>query len=502
MSSISRSQLNSEHATLTFLLWSKYHELFKRQLHVEHSLGDGYYCTDLEGAEITDEMTKTLSVAIEQVLNSDAPIELVWIDRDELMDRFIAEGHTDKVAILKTLLCDRVLCIKCGEMIDYTFEKMSTDKDRLKLFEIRKYAEGMILRFPMISDPHSLAEWIDPCVLMKMFREFKDWAKLLKIEYVGQLNTFVYNQKIDQIKWIAEGLHDKKLSQIAASLCANFEKKRVVTIAGPSSSNKTTFAKRLEIALQVNGYGALVIGMDNFYRNICEIPFGPDGLQDLEHISAIDTELLADRVHALLRGETVPERRFIFQTGKGVDVGGKGLTLGPKSFLILEGIHGLNPTLLEAFGKDIVTPIYVSAMTPLNIDCNHRFPTSDLRLIRRLIRDYQFRGYSPRKTLGRWTSVRIGEEKNIFPYQQNAELFFNSSLVYELPVLAVMGKALLAEGTIPEKGEDPESAAAKEITQEARRLLGMLNMFYPVSTDCVPHISCIREFIGGSDLDY
>jgi uridine kinase len=354
----------------------------------------------------------------------------------------------------------------------------------------------------MISDPHALAPWVDPRVLLQMFREFKEWAKLLNVEYVGQLNALVAGGGIDHLKWIAEALHDKKFSTIAEHLCRNFKQKRIVTIAGPSSSNKTTFAKRLQIALQVNGYDAVVIGMDDYYRNHSEIPFGPDGLQDLEHISALDTKLLAERVHALLRGESVPQRRYGFQVGKGVDIQEKPLQLGPKNFLVLEGIHGLNPTLLEAFGTDLVTPIYVSAMTPVSIDCNHRFPTSDLRLIRRLIRDFKYRAYSPRKTIIRWTSVRVGEEKNIFPYQQNAELFFNSSLVYELPVLAVVGKGLLADASLPEPGEDPDSPQAAEVTREVRRLLVMLNFFYPLSADGVPSISCIREFIGGSDLEY
>jgi uridine kinase len=499
---ISRPELNSEHATLTFLLWGKYYELFERRLHVEHSLGDGYYCTDLLGQPITAEITTALSVAVRAVLTGDEPIELISVPRDALIARFQAAGLDDKMAVLKTHLSDSVPCIKCGDLMDYRFEPMSIDKARLQIFEIRQYAEGLILRFPMISDPYALAEWVDPRVLMQMFREFKEWAKLLQVEYVGQLNDLIYQRKIDHIKWVAEGLHDKKFSVIAEHLCANFRRKRVVTIAGPSSSNKTTFANRLAIALQVNGYDATIIGMDDFYRDACDIPFGPDGLQDFEDIAAINTELLASRVHALLDGESVPRRHFGFQSGKGKDDERERHMLGPKSFLILEGIHGLNPALLKAFGEDLVTPIYISAMTPLNIDCNHRFPTSDLRLIRRIVRDFQFRGYSPRKTLARWTSVRIGEEKHIFPYQQNAELFFNSSLVYELPVLSIYGKGLLAEATVPEKGEDPDSPQAKEITQEARRLLGMLNFFYPISLECVPHISCIREFIGGSDLKY
>lgn len=499
---VTRSQLNAEHATLTFLTWSQYHKLFNRSLKVEHSLGDGYYCTDLLGQPMADDMIEKLSMAVKAILDSDTPIEFVSKPRDELIEMFKKQGMDDKVGVLKTWQDEYIPCIRCGDMIDYTLEKMSTDKERLKIFEIRQYADGLVLRFPMLTNCNALNEWKDPDVLLSMFQEYKGWAKLLQVDYVSKLNEFIYKREIDDIKWVAEGLHDKKLTSMADYLVKNFEQKRIVTIAGPSSSNKTTFAKRLAIALRVNGYTSTVMEMDDFYKDRDDIPFGPDGMQDFEHISAINTDVLAERVSKLLAGEAVPRRKFDFTSGKGIDNYEQMMVLSPQSFLILEGIHGLNPMLLEKFGRDRVTPIYISALTPLNIDCNHRFPTSDLRLIRRMIRDYRYRGYSPRKTLARWTSVRMGEERNIFPYQQNAELFFNSSLVYELPVLSIYGKSLLAEATMVGEDEQAESESAKEISQEARRLLGLLNFFYPVSIEVVPHISCIREFVGGSDLKY
>lgn len=502
MSKISRAQLSSEHATITFLVWSQYHRLSNRSLRVEHSLGDGYYCTDSKKEAISEEMIKSVSDAVNAILNGDSEIEFVSLEREKLIEKFQKMNLEDKVGVLKTWQDEFIPCVKCGEFIDYTFEPMSTDKERLKLFEIRKYAEGLVIRFPTLLNPNVLGEWKDPSALLGMFNEYNEWAKLLRVDDVAKLNKFIYKRKIDDVKWVAEGLHEKKLSKIAEYLVNNFEKKRIVTIAGPSSSNKTTFAKRLAIALRVCGYKSTVIEMDDYYKNRCDIPFGPDGLQDFEHISAINVDLLSERVAMLLRGESIPKHKFDFQSGLGIDSKTEMITLKPKNFLILEGIHGLNPYLLEKFGRDLVTPIYVSALTPLNIDSNHRFPTSDLRLIRRMIRDYRYRGYSPRKTLARWTSVRMGEERNIFPYQQNAELFFNSALVYELPVLSIYGKSLLSEATIPEPDEDTESQQSKDISSEARRLLGMLNLFYPVSLEVVPHISCIREFIGGSDLKY
>jgi uridine kinase len=499
---VSRSQLNAEHATLTFLVWAQYREIFGRSLKVEHSVGDGFFCVDMQDQVITVEVVQKLRAGVKSVLESDVDIEFVSVLRDDLIKTCREYGLNDKIGVLKTWLDDYIPCIKCGNVIDYVLEKMSTDKSRLRIFDLQPYGEGLVIRFPMLTNPWELNPWTDPKFHLELFDEYKNWAKLIQVDCVARLNQIIYTHQIKDLKWVAEGLHDKKLSKIAEELVANFHERPIVTIAGPSSSNKTTFSKRLAIALRVNGFQSLVVGMDDFYKDRDDIPYGPDGMQDFEHVSALNTKVLGERVAALLRGESVPTRRFDFPSGKGIDDPGVMEKLGPNTFLILEGIHGLNPELLNAFGADKVTPIYVSALTPLNIDCNHRFPTSDLRLIRRMIRDYQFRGYSPRKTLSRWTSVRIGEERNIFPYQQNAKLFFNSSLVYELPVLSIYGKGLLAEATMPEPGEVADSPQALEISQEARRLLGLLNFFYPVAIETVPHISCIREFVGGSDLDY
>ena len=500
---IRRSRLLAEHATLSFLLFRAYWTNFKRQLKIEHSLGDGLYCTDLNGAKpITQEMCDKLTASIKDTLESEMPIEFPTVKRDFLLDIYVKTGQNDKVGILKSSQDEYITCIKCGDFLDYMIEPGSSDKERLKIFEIRPYADGLVIRYPTWWRPDSVGEFDDPQVLHDMFKEYSEWAKLINCEYVAHLNDMIYRRKIDDIKWVAEGLHEQKFAQIADKLAAGYPQKKIVTIAGPSSSNKTTFAKRLSIALRVLGFTSIVIGMDDYFRDNSEIPFGPDGLQDFEDISALNVTLLGERIRKLSAGERIPERKFVFQTGKGVDTE-KYIELPKNAFLILEGIHGLNPALLDALGgKEKVCPIYVSALTPVNIDCNHRFPTSSLRLIRRMVRDYRFRGHSPRDTLRRWASVRRGEEKNIFPYQANAELFFNSALVYELPVLAIFGKGLLAEASMPGDDEDPNSPEAEEITKEALRLQSLLNYFYPVSIEVVPHISCIREFVGGSYMKY
>jgi uridine kinase len=500
---ITRAQIISERATLQFIAWTQYNSLFNSFLKVEHSLGDAIYCTDLKGKKITDEMCKEFQDSMMSVLNSDDEIQFVQLPREQIIEHFIALEMQDKVGILKTWQEEMIPCIKLNDSIDYVIEPMSTNKERLKIFEIRRYMEGLVIRFPTLSYPTELKEWKDPIVTLKMFSEYHEWAELIGVNYVSMLNDVIYKGKINDIKWVAEGLHDNKLAQIADKLCENFVNgKKIVTIAGPSSSNKTTFAKRLAIALRVNGYQSLVIEMDDFYKDNKDIIPGPDGLQDFESIDALNIPILVDRATKLANGEEVLRRKFNFKQGVGYDVEDEKLKLQDRTFLIMEGIHGLNPQLLDALGRDKVTPVYVSAVTPINVDCNHRFPTSDLRLIRRMVRDYRYRGYSPRKTLSRWTSVRKGEEKNIFPYQANAELFFNSALVYELPVLSIYGKGLLSEATLPDSNEDPNSPEAIAISEEARRLLNLLNLFYPVSIEIVPHISCIREFVGGSDLKY
>jgi uridine kinase len=497
------SQLLAEQATHSFLLTYQYFALTGRRLKIGPSLGDGVYAYDLLGEPIPPDLCEKLTAGILQLLSGSVPLELVPLRRDVLLQHFTRGGYSDKVGVLKSWQKEEIPCLRVGDYIDFTIEPVSTDLNRLKLFEVRPYRAGIVQRYPRGLDPWAIGTWHDPQVLHDMFAEYAAWVKLLNCSTVAELNDIIYRRKIDELKWVAEGLHDQKFVELAEYLAARVAAKRIVTIAGPSSSNKTTFAKRLAIGLRVHGFDSLVIEMDDYFQDADAIPFGPDGIQDFEHISAMNTEVLGDRVRRLLAGETIPSRRFNFPKGKGEDNPKKPLTLPAQGFLIIEGIHGMNPLMLEAIGgKDKVCPIYVSALTPVSIDSNHRFPTTSLRLIRRMVRDYHFRGQSPRMTLQRWNSVRRGEEMNIFPYQANAELFFNSALVYELPVLATFAKGLLAEASFPAEDENPESVQAQEVSREALRLQGLLSFFYPIAVEVVPHISALREFIGGSDLEY
>lgn len=497
-----RVQQNAARASLTFILVNIYEKLYHRSLKVAHSLGDGLYCIDLDKIEITEEMLNEIKAEFDNFMKNNHTIEIVKVPRFDLLKKFKEENREDKIGVLKTISDNMVPCIKCGGFVDYMLEPVICDLSKINAYGFVLYNKGLVLRTPTLTSKGELGEWIDPSAQLEMFHEYTQWAELIGVDNVAKLNEAIYKRQYYDLKWVCEGLHQRKLSKIASALVSGYPKKKIVTIAGPSSSNKTTFAKRLDIALRVCGYHSIVIEMDDYFLNRDDTPFGPDGLRNFESITALNVALLSERVHKLINGESIPRRRYDFKSGVGVDYPEQQIKLSNNCFLILEGIHGLNPELLSHLGRDEVTPIYVSPLTPLSIDNSHRFPTTDLRLIRRIIRDHKYRGFSARKTIRRWTSVRIGEEQNIFPYQGNAEMFFNSSLVYELPVLSIFARSLLAEATLPEENEDPDDPMTKEITREAKRLLGLANLFYAIPLQDVPHISCIREFTGGSDLKY
>lgn len=497
-----RRKLSAEHASLLFMLSAAYANLYDATIKIEHSLGDGVYCIDLEGHQIDDQVINEVKNKLNEMLSNDIPIEFQMVGRTELLKFFQDLKRDDKVGVLKAWQDHFIPCVTFDGYIDYKLEEMSTDKERLKIFDIIKYDDGLIIRYPTMMNPNSIPEWKDRPVLHAIFKETAEWANILRADNCAQLNEAIYTKRIEQLRMINEGLHEKKIAQISHHLVDNFHKKRVVTIAGASSSNKTTFAKRLCIHLKVAGYGATLIEMDDYFQDGHKIPVDKSGKKDLEHISAMNVSLLAERVHKLLAGESIPVRKYNFPKAIGEDDPNKKFNLPEKNFLILEGIHGLNPELLEHIGKDIAIPLYVCALTPIHIDNNYRFTTSDLRLIRRCIRDHNYRGCSVRWTLKTWTTVRVGEERNIFPYHENAEMFFNSALLYELNALSIKGRVIFSHATFPDPNEDSKSDESKFITSEAQRLLSLLNLFYPLSSEKISRISTIREFIGGSDFKY
>ncbi|MBC8214716.1 MAG: nucleoside kinase [Candidatus Marinimicrobia bacterium] len=485
------SKLSENQATLAFLLSSAYRELFSPSfLIIEHSFADGLFCHSNSWDPISEQDVSALSLKIREYLNNSQAIELTSLPLAEILSFFTKTGFQNKSKNLKKWQVDPVPVIKFGDKLDYRIQPMATDKNALQEFEIRKYNNGLLLRFPTIANPINIPKFKDCPNLFSIIEEFEQWGNILGIESIPNLNDHINKNGIKELVWISEGLHEKKISHIADRLAIGFPKKRVVIIAGPSSSGKTTFAKRLNIQLKVNGFKTHQISMDDYFLSREEIPVDENGFQDFEAFSVLDKKLLSERINLLLGGDRIPVRKFNYDVGGGSDTD-KFIEIGENDFVILEGIHGLNPKLTSLIADGQVQRIYVSAITQLIIDSDHRVSTSDNRLLRRMVRDIQFRGYSPEETLERWNSVRIGEEQNIFPFQEKADFLFNSALAYELPVLSSYALPLL-------KSVSSDFSLFKDV----ERLKTLLEFFEPLNGEIVPGISILREFIGSSEFNY
>jgi uridine kinase len=493
VTSMTLQSLSSERETLSFLVCSQYEKLFSRRLKFIHSFHAAFYYEDFESHAISESTTAALSSALIAILATDVPIEFVSLPRAELFHHYA--DRPDKLALLKCWQTEAVSCIRCDGRLDLVFAPHSNDKQRLQLFELLPFQTGIVLRFPCLTSPSAIPPWNPPAILSRVIAAYRETKRALAVETVADLNRLIYDGKIAQTVAQVESLHERQLADLATAVAAGFPAKRVITICGASSSNKTTFAHRLAAALRAIGHDSVVIGMDDYFLDARDIPFEADGMQDWEAVTCLNFPVLGERLEALLAGKTIPRRRLNWITEIGEDHPTETMTLGPNAVLIIEGIHGLNPRVLEILGRERVTPIYLQSTCPINLDDTHRFPASDLRLLRRLIRDFLFRATPPLDTYLRWTSVRLGEMKNIFPFMENAQLFFNSASVHEVAVLAAMGLALSKEGTLA-KAEGQELGVA-----DAFRMQRLLNFFYPVSSELIPKNSFVREFIGGLELE-
>jgi len=471
-----------DQATLSFLLSAACHELFpNRILFIEHSLSDGYYCHFGSGSRIEEKEKNLISKKMDEYLYGDIEIKLEETPKQELINTFKSENRRDKLALLEIWQVDPVPTIRFGDFLDYRFEPMTTNKAILGSKELRLYDIGFLLRFSKTIGRKRVDSFVDAPKLYKIIQEHETWGKILGVSNIGELNELIKTGEIDEMIWVAEGLHEKKISQIADSLCGESKEKRVILIAGPSASGKTKFSKRLGIQLKVNGYSTLPISMDDYYLNREEIPDGK-----FENINSLNVDLLSEHLDCLLNGKAIPERKFEFASGKGYYTGNK-IEVSPDMLIVLEGIHGLNPVFANRIGINRLQQIYVSALTQLNVDNEHRVSTADNRLLRRLVRDEMYRGYSADDVLSQWKHVRSGEEENIFPYQEEADYLFNSSLVFEIPVLATQA--------LPHLEEIQRSS---ENYQTAQRLLMFLSFFIQISPEHIPETSILREFIGSN----
>ncbi len=460
----------------------------KAELVVGQSLGNCYHYQvkgefpELEG----------MALAIDERMTEirDEPRTFVrhTVTIEELESYFRREGRYDKLDLLSTRRSSTVHTISCGDFIDIAHGPYAPDTSCLPTFGVLSFGDGLVLRFPRRSDRQNLPRFMPRELLFKTYVETRHWQELLGVQRVGQLNRICLEGNVRHVVRVAEGLHEKKISRIADDICARSPEIKLVTIAGPSSSGKTTFSKRLGIQLQVNGVEPVALSLDNYYVNRSETPLDEDGQHDFESIEAIDLPLFHDQLLALLEGREVRPPRFDFVSGLRVpEREWAPMQLKEGQVLVIEGIHGLNPRLTSSISKDRIFRIYVSALSQLAIDDHNRIFTSDARLIRRIVRDHLFRGFTAERTLDMWERVRRGEGKWIFPFQEQADVMFDSALVYEPAVLKVFAERFLLQ--VPR---------TSPTYTEAYRLLKGLSMLVPVFPDEVPHTSLLREFIGGS----
>ena len=475
--------------TLVFLLAKAFNELFApRQIVIEHSFSDGLFCHEASWEEITEEEISQLEKLLNDWVSDPTLVELEKHSKESIMEKLILMDSKSKIELLNQWGVDPVPVIRFGQHWDLQIGSAETNKSLLNVFSLIKYNDGFLFR--VFNSEKGKTPFKDQPKLFSIIEEHEQWGSILGVSTIREINEFIRAGDIMEMILVAEGLHEKKISIIADQLADNFPMKKIITIAGPSSSGKTTFAKRLGIQLRVNGFNTIQISMDDYFVDRKFIPRNEKGEQDFENIDVVDIPLLSERIQKLLNGEEIPVRKFDFVTGVGKDTD-KTVRLGPWDFILFEGIHGLNPKLTSSLGKDHLQKIYISAITQMNMDANHRISTSDNRLLRRIVRDHKFRGYPVEKTIKRWASVRQGEEKHIFPFQEEADIMFNSSLIYEIPVLGKYAKPLL---------RDLKSTGVEQ--QRIDQLNLLLTFFESIDENIVPGISILREFIGDSDFNY
>lgn len=472
---------------LTFVLIRAVVETFPHaSVTIEHSLSKGIYGEIKKTPKLTKEDIEIIEKRMREIISKDVPFEKESMPLEKAKEVFSKYGMKDKLRLFKYWQEDFVEVSRCGNIYGYFYGKMVPSTGYLKKFELMYYEPGFLLRYPDNYSPDAIPEFMEQRGLFKVFREAEEWADILDVADVGALNDKISTGEMGDIIRISEALHEKKTAYIADMITQRKDKVKLVLIAGPSSSGKTTFSKRLSIQLRVNGLKPYAISLDDYFVNREETPRDKTGEYDFESIYALDLNLLNEHLNMLMAGEEIELPTFNFITGKR-EYTGKRLKLTDDMILIAEGIHGLNEILTRDIKQENKFKIYVSALTQLNIDNHNRIPTTDVRILRRIIRDYRTRGKDAESTLLGWLSVRRGEDKNIFPFQEEADIMFNSTLVYELGALKKYAEPLLQQIN-----------NSSRAYSEAKRLLMFLRYFLPSNIDEIPNNSIIREFIGGS----
>ncbi len=481
--------------SLCFVLYKAVRTLFpKGILRVEHPVSKGYYCNLFLDRPLKAEDVAAIKRQMERIIAENLPFERHECHTDEVIRLFNAQGLSDKVKLLETSGSLYSYYNSCGDTIDFYYGNLLPSTGYLRLWDILPYDEGILLRIPDKEQPDRLEEIIKQEKMLEVFKEHLHWNQLMGLNNVGDFNHLCLQGHATDLINLNEALQERKIARIAEAIASRSADGsggvKLVLISGPSSSGKTTFSKRLSIQLMTCGLRPYPISLDNYFVNREETPLDAQGNYDYESLYALDLKLFNDQLQALLRGEEVELPTFNFTTGR-KEYKGERLRIDQNTILVLEGIHALNPELTPDIPDGKKFKVYVSALTTISLDNHNWIPTTDNRLLRRIIRDYKYRNYSAQQTISRWPSVRAGEDKWIFPYQENADMMFNSAMLYELAVLRSHAEPILS--SVPQNC--PEYA-------EAYRLLKFIRYFTPVQDKEIPPTSLLREFLGGSSFKY
>ncbi len=476
--------------TLFFVLCKAVQDIYPAtDVVIDIPVSNGFYVDIRLGRPVVDEDVNFIRRRMQEIIDARMPIRRFTVPTEEAVALFQEKGDVEKVKLLKTSGAIYTTYYKIGDYVDYYYGTLLTNTSQLYLFGLEKYYDGMLLRIPSLKNPDVLGEMTRQDKMFEIFKEHHRWQSILGIRTVGDFNQAIDANYSTGIINISEALQEKKIAKIAEEI-ASRKGVKLVLLAGPSSSGKTTSCKRLSIQLAVNGLKPLQISLDDYFVDREKTPKDASGEYDYESIYALDLDLINEQFNALFRGEEVELPKYDFQSGKSKKSGNK-LKMTDNNVLVVEGIHALNPELTAHIPQEQIFRVYASALTTILLDNHNYIPTTDNRLLRRIIRDYKYRGVSAQETIHRWPSVRAGENKWIFPFQENADAMLNTAMLYELAVIKTQAEPLLQQ--VPENCEE---------YAEAYRLLKFLKYFKGIPYNNLPPTSLLREFLGGSSFHY
>ena len=476
--------------TLFFVLCKAVQDIYPAtDVVIDIPVSNGFYVDIRLGRPVVDEDVNIIRRRMQEIIDARMPIRRFTVPTEEAVALFQEKGDVEKVKLLKTSGSIYTTYYKIGDYVDYYYGTLLTNTSQLYLFGLEKYYDGMLLRIPSLKNPDVLGEMTRQDKMFEIFKEHHRWQSILGIRTIGDFNQAIDANHATDIINISEALQEKKIAKIAEEI-ANRKGVKLVLLAGPSSSGKTTSCKRLSIQLAVNGLKPLQISLDDYFVDREKTPKDASGEYDYESIYALDLDLINEQFNALFRGEEVELPKYDFQSGKSKKSGNR-LKMNDNNVLVVEGIHALNPELTAHIPQEQIFRVYASALTTILLDNHNYIPTTDNRLLRRIIRDNKYRGVSAQETIHRWPSVRAGENKWIFPFQENADAMLNTAMLYELAVIKTQAEPLLQQ--VPENCEE---------YAEAYRLLKFLKYFKGIPYNNLPPTSLLREFLGGSSFHY